>query len=420
MFFKKNYKEKPLNYWEEKSVMLVLPKDNNNDFLKGLFDRVSKIKKVKVLKTKPIEISKPGIILIEYENEEYEIEIFVNKFSIPETYINKAFYFTKEEIKNIKNIDNSLSIFMKYKNNPNKEFQLQLKLALAMVPDLIGLIDESAEKLLPAKWVKLNATSKVEISTNDLYTIQAIYDNKEVWLHTHGLNRFGITELEILDSNKENYNNHYHLINTYASFLIDNKDNINNPRETSSYIGVLADKTPIVMTCVSWTKALNFYKKINLGNIKDRIDSHNGKTSVIFIYKNKNDEKNKKIKKINEYNNLLGKNPVFFISNKETNRMKELARERFNYVIEQSQNKDNKIIIKIGLPVPKEYGSLEHIWFELLEVKDNKFKAKLTQEPYNVENIHEGDIGWYTKDDVTDWIIYTKEYKITPKNVYIL
>ena len=34
MFFKKNYKEKPLNYWEEKSVMLALPKDNNNDFLK--------------------------------------------------------------------------------------------------------------------------------------------------------------------------------------------------------------------------------------------------------------------------------------------------------------------------------------------------------------------------------------------------
>ena len=420
MLFKKEFKEQPLNYWEEKSVILAIPPKDDKDFIKGIFERVSKIKEIEVLDTKPIEINKPGLIKISYQKKEYDVELFVNKFTIPVTYINKAFYFTEEEINNIKNSDMALSIFIKFKDNPTEEFKMQLKLALAMVPNLVGVVDESAEKLLPAKWVKLNAEAKTEISSTALYNIQAIYDKNEVWLHTHGLNRFGITELEILGSNKENYNNHYHLINTYASYLIDNKEKKLNPREKSSYIGVLINRQPIVVTCLSWTKALNYYKRIKVGNIKDREKSHNGNTSVIFIYKTEKDEQNKKVSKVTEYNNLYGDNPIFFISDKETKRMKELARERFNYVIEESKNKDSQILIKIGLKVAKEFGNFEHIWFELLEVKDNKFKAKLTQEPYNVENIHEGHIDWYTVNDVTDWMIFKKDKTITPKNVYIL
>ena len=76
-------------------------------------------------------------------------------------------------------------------------------------------------------------------------------------------------------------------------------------------------------------------------------------------------------------------------------------------------------MIKIGLPLEEE-GKFEHIWFELLEIKGKKFKAKLTQEPYNFENIHTGYIDWYTIDDVTDWIIYTESFAVNPGNAYLL
>ena len=99
--------------------------------------------------------------------------------------------------------------------------------------------------------------------------------------------------------------------------------------------------------------------------------------------------------------------------------MKSLAQERFNYVINKFKEK-KKVLIKIGLPVKEEFGNFEHIWFELLEVKGEKFKALLTQEPYNVENMHEGDTGWYTVNDVTDWMIFEKNITINPNNVYIL
>lgn len=334
--------------------------------------------------------------------------------------MNNKYYFKAEEIEKLKKVTRALTIFMKFKDDSKKSFHLQLKLAVAMVPDMIGLMDESAEKILPASWVRLAAKSNVTPGPADLYTVQAIYDkNGEVWLHTHGLCRCGLTELEILKSDKENYNNHYNLISTFASYLID-KNKEFNVHEDSAYIGMLINNQPVVVTCVPWTEGLKEYKKLTLGDVKDRKEGHNTKTSLIFIYKSEEDEKQKRISKVSEYNNLWGENPLFFISNEETARMKQLAMERFNYVKEEFGKEENKIIIKIGLPIDDNKQDFEHIWFELIEFEGDKFKAKLLQDPYNVENIHEGDERWYTVDDVTDWVIYTPGASITPDRVNFL
>ena len=401
--------------------MLVIPSDNKSNYLDGIFDRVNDIDGIDVIYTKPIDLNKPGIINFNYDGSKYEMEVYISKFSIPKTYISKKYYFTDEELKKIESVGEAVTLSMKFHNNPKKDYSLQVKFAYTMFPDLIGLIDESAEKVLPFKWVKMVAESDVMVSPSDLYTVQAIYDEKgEVWLHTHGLNRCGITELEILNSSNVNYNNHYHLISSYANFLIDKVGDKYNPREDYAYIGVLSDRTPIVVTCRSWVNALSLYKKIKVGNKRDREKDHNGFSSVIFIYKSEADLKKNKVSKVNIYDNLWGDNPIFFVNNLETERMRKAARESFSYVLEAFENKDNHILIKIGIPVPKEYGNFEYIWFELLEVDNDKFKCSLTQEPYNAKDIHEGDTNWYTLNDVTDWIIYTKDNAITPSNVYIL
>ena len=96
--------------------------------------------------------------------------------------------------------------------------------------------------------------------------------------------------------------------------------------------------------------------------------------------------------------------------------MKALAMEKFDYVKEYSKDKDNQIIIKIGLKDKDE--QLEHIWFELIGFDCDKFKAKLTQEPYNDVNMKKDDEAWFTVEDVTDWLIYTKDKTISPDSVY--
>ena len=419
--FKKEKKiitEAPLNYWEEKSYMLAIT-PNEEDLLTPLLDNLSLIEDVEV-KEQRFSIE-DGIIYVDliYQNEDYTVGFYEGKFTFFPNYINKNLYFTNEEIDKLKIAKKSLTIFMDFNQDEKKSFHLQLKIAAATVPNLVGLLDESAEKIFPPNWVKMAASSHVTPGPSDLFTVHAVFDkNGEIWLHTHGLNRCGITELEIVQSDQENYSNHYNLIINYASLLLDKKDSF-NPRNSSVFIGILTDKTPLVVTCKSWTEGINEYKNLKLGNLSDRKDGHNGKTSIIFIYKNKEDQQNQKISKVSEYNNLWGDNPIIFISTEETNRMKAMARERFNFVTQEFNQPDTKIIIKIGLPIDND-GNFEHIWFELTDLTKDKFKAKLLQEPYNLKDIHEGYENWYTINDVTDWLIYKKDYTISPSKSYVL
>ena len=422
MFFgRKNKKlvEAPLYYWERKSYMLVILNNEEEDFFQNSMRSIERLSDVFIKENNySIEDNSINLVLV-YDNVEYKVGFSVVDVSVSESYLNKDFLFSENDKMAILNARRALNINVLFSEDEKKSYQLQLKLAVTMVPDMLGVLDESAEKMLPAKWVKMTAESNVLPNPKDLFSVQAVVsDDKKVWLHTHGLCRCGITELEILESDVDNYQSHYNLLLAYAIYLLDNKKNP-EVKDRGAYIGLLINNQPVVVTCVSWTKAILEYKRLKLGGNEDRKNGHNSRTSVIFLYKSEEDERNGVLSKVNIYDKLWGENPIFFISDEETTRMKNLAIERFDYVKKSFKNKDNQVIIKIGLPL-EEDGSFEHIWFELLEIKGNKFKAKLTQEPYNIANMHTGDEGWYTKDDVTDWLIYTKDYSISPDNVYLL
>ena len=414
--FKTELKEKPLGYWEKKSYMLVVPEKVTSDLRDEIFNRVANIEGVEIKEKSDVKGNEPGKIILDYDKEEYEVNFYIAPFSAEHYIIESSRKnFSQEEKEKLKEARWALTIAMKFNNDSKKSYHLQLKLATSMVPNVIGIMDESAEKMLSGRWAKMTANSNVTPGADDLYSVQAVQDkNGEVWLHTHGLCRCGITELEILQSNNESYNYHYNIITTFASYLIDKKEEFRG----SAYIGMLSNKQPIVVTCESWTKGLKEYKNLELGNVKDRKKGHNSKTSIIFIYKNQEDEKNKRLTKVSEFNELWGDNPIFFISNEETARMKALAMERFDIVKEEANKTENKICIKIGLPVGGD-NEFEHIWFELIEFEEDRFKAKLLQKPYNVK-MREGTEDWYTVDDVTDWVIYTSDFAINHSNEFLL
>ena len=127
---------------------------------------------------------------------------------------------------------------------------------------------------------------------------------------------------------------------------------------------------------------------------------------------------------------LLRENPIYYYTNAETDRMKNLARERFNYVekifkLKQEEPENYTILLKIGLATTDENGNidnehLEHIWFELDDLNGSEFTATLTQEPYAVPEMKAGDREVFTLNSLTDWIIYTPNGAVTPDQVYLL
>lgn len=420
MFFKKKPKLHvvPLGYWEEKSYMIIIPKDDKEDLLEGIFDRISKLDGVELLKSHFYAEKNLAEIKISYKDEIYEVNFFPSMFTVPDYYLMPSIMFKKEEIEALKNSRKAITLYMEFHKDARTSYHLELKLAHAMVPNMLGIMDESAERLFSPRWVKMTAESKIAPSSKDLFTVQVVSeDDGRAWLHTHGLCRCGLTELEILDSNREIAESHYNLICTYGMFLIDKKNDENLLK--SAYIGRLTNGKPIVVTTKPWIEGLEEYDNIDLGGVKDRKNSHNSKSNIIFLYDSEEAEKEDRVSKISIYNDFWGDNPIYFISDEETARMKELAIEKFDYCLKAFKDKKNRIDIKIGLLVDSK-DTFEHIWFELLEVKNSKFKAKLLQEPYDVSDMHTGDEAWYKVENVTDWIIYTPDFAITPSNAFLL
>lgn len=415
--FKKRLVENPLNYWEEKSYMMIVPEKNREDLLKVAFDRLSKQKDIELIDNKYDASKNVFDLRLGYENAEYEVGMYIGGISVPEYYVNN-YLFKKEDREKLLRASTAITIFMEFKGNVKKCYRFQLKLAVTLVPDLIGVLDESAEKMLPAEWVNMTAKSKVLPSAKNLFSVQAVIgDNENVWLHTHGLLRCGVNELEIVDSNEENRESHYNLISAYGMYLLDKKESVG--AEDGVYIGRLANGCPVVVTNRSWTVGLDKYKHLKLGNAKDRKYGHNTKTNIIFLYTSQENEQNRVIDKVSLYDEFWADNPLFYFSDEETQRMKDVAIESFDRVKKAFKNKDNAILIKIGLPLSED-DSYEHIWFELLEVKGKEFKAELTQEPYYFKDMHKGDIKWFQVSDITDWIVYTKEFAVTPDVAFLL
>lgn len=426
-------KEAPLDYWEEFSYMLALTPQNFS-LTEEIFANIKAIGGIEIKeKIMPSE-DLPGKLVISYEGTDFEVGFYIGDFYTEEMYQWQLQYFTEEEKEQILKANKALNVYMKFEGNPKKCYHLQLKLIYAMISEMVALCDESAERLLNKKWVELAVKSNVLPAPISLYTVQAVYDENEVWLHTHGLCRCNLHEIEILGSNKDDSRTHYDLISNYACRLLDEKnptleDEGNQNGEETIHLGVFYDDKPIVATSKKWINSLKYYPKDILGGIEDRKDSHNSKTNILFLYGSEEDFNKNYLRKPSEFTKKLENNPLYYISTEETVRMSSLARERFSYVermLKEKQNgKDIGIIIKLGLETIDEDGNLdsenrEHIWFEALSMEGDSFKARLTQEPYNIPNLHEGDEGIYSIDYVSDWMIHTENGVISPETVYLL
>ena len=75
---------------------------------------------------------------------------------------------------------------------------------------------------------------------------------------------------------------------------------------------------------------------------------------------------------------------------------------------------------RLSLAIPKaiDYPGVE--WFEVKKINEDSIEAELTNDPYYVSSIKKGDVATYPIDMITDWILFTKEYRITPDDVYLL
>lgn len=366
----------------------------------------------------------PGI-RVRYRGRVYNITFSIEQIFIPEGY-SLTNRMSPENIAALKNAKTGITTRMFFGEDMTQSYFLQLKVLNCMVPDSAGVIDFSAEKIYSPVWVSMACQASVPPSADSMFSLHAVGDKNDeksgIWLHTHGLGRCGLIELEIPGCSIENYARQSMVLNAMASNAII-KGYIPDEFEPV-FLARLGDGSPVYNTWVDFKKGLKLYENYITGAMKDRKKAHNKNFGIVFNYPSQEDYRNKKLVKLTQSRLFAEDNPLFLLTKEETERMSVLARERYNF-LKDYYNKWEEALVKARLKVDEDMAQAagfeyEHIWFEIKEINEDKLKVILTQEPYYVSCHHTGDEMEIEKESITDWKMFFDGREINPDNCYLL
>lgn len=418
------------------SNMAILPFDSTFIFDKNkIKDQLSKSNEftLKNFKEDDDTIS----ALIEYKGEEFDVDFrIISTQNIDLKEYNFANQITEAELTAAQKQAFLLDVSMFFGKEPLDSFHLQLKIMNSIVPVSSVAIDSVSYRLLSGKWLQMTAKSTIPPSPNYLYTIHGVYDDKgkqnQYWLHTHGLIRCGTPELEIL-----NISDGYQQMNDLLQRVVDKF--IKDPAKENEKFQIGYDGMGINIAWLRWEEALKDLPSDILGGMGDRDGENNvhaEPSGILFAVEDNN------LISPQIYAKTLNDNPIFYISNEETNRMSALAKERFTSfknAFERYGDKPEKksffkkifgkkdqqqwrFMVKLGLTVDntEEETEREHLWFDVLSINGNTIEGELINQPYWIASLKQGDINKYPIDLLTDWLIYAPEGNYTSDSIYQL
>lgn len=408
---------------------------NNKDFKLSSFDETG---------NKDSDTKVDCKIRILYFDEEFEVEIYsIKASSLHLQEYGFANNIDEESLKIACEQEDCLVTSMYFGKDKISSFHLQLKILHTIIPNASLVVDFMSYRLLSPYWLKMTAESFIPPSPDYLYTLHCVFDENKgedckYWFHTHGLQRCGSVELEMLNISSKGYEQMHVLLNmTVKKFLT-------HPAKEQERFTIGYDGMGINLCWLRWEEALKDLPKEILGGTPDRNGEdnvHSDPAGVLFAVEDGN------MISPEIYAPTLAINPIYYITTQETNRMSALAKERFDLFEEEFYDKRNiskrqsllkkvfkkkkvqendwAFLVKLGLVVDSSNindidDEKEHLWFEVLSINDNQVEGKLLNQPYWIAKLNEGDVKKYPLELLTDWIIYAPDMTYTPDTIYQL
>lgn len=327
-----------------------------------------------------------------------------------------------KDVEALQSARQAVTIIMPFTHELQQCFQLQLTIANLLIPEMVCLVDENVQRILSRQQVNMIAQSNYLPDPTMLYSVQSVHRDNKIWLHTHGLIRCQLTELEILNVNDETHSDLYYLIKAHATQLIYLRlENPNEHYDQTQILGEFSNQYPIISHTITWAQALKYYPAHSLGGNNDRMTDHNSYSSLIFIlFIDENDDQ--KLISADKAAHLFAQDPIYFTPQLEIQRAKLVAHEQFPLLLKTfNQHKDSATwvpLVKIGIPYDEE--NQENIWFQLNELTNDMIIGKATHDAQYLADIKADTVATFPLDKMIDWIIYTPEGTITPNEAYRL
>ncbi len=406
------------------SIMVTYAKNNEKMLTKeNVRERILSIEGIELITVEQVE----DVIVIDakYKGQLYERVIIQDKFiedlsslDMYREYNNRLLL--PNELDGAQSSKYGIMTSIIYGDDIILDFHFQLKLLYALGRESYIVEDVTGLQIFSGEWLKSAAISDIPPSPDNMYKVDIVHDEDEVWIHSHGLKRLGIVDLEILCAT-EDVESQYYMFIMLIKYLIDNRDEaVNNvPFSVNTNINVvLMDFSAAIPLAL---KLAN--KQSIVGGYEDRDEEHLGGRSAIFVI-----DESSNYKLVNSIVEELSDNPIFWISSKETKRMSAKAVETYEYfkMIYNDQYKEDEeewsFLVKVGCVVDEaenEEEDKEHLWFRVSKIEENDITGTLLNEPYYIESMKVGHPYIFDYKKLTEWTIYAPDgLQIVPENVF--
>jgi hypothetical protein len=299
---------------------------------------------------------------------------------------------------------------------PLKAFRSELAVAAAFFSGRSpAVFDEAAARLIPGSHVRRLAASAALPAATELFTIHSIEppagtEAKRFWLHTHGLARAGVPDLDLLGVTGEDRATGGELLDATASLLLSH--------------GVPPTGAPfpvgegVEVVLLPLDEALARAPAREPGG-KEREDDHREKTRLVLAPADARHGGSPSIAPLLP----RARDAVLFRSEEDTERMRLVAREtwgRFEALFRAHQGEKGwGFFVKLGFETDRardrqEDVAREHLWFTVKALDGARIQAQLDSTPHDVSSVRKGDTAWHGPERLTDWLVFSPAGKVRP------
>jgi hypothetical protein len=291
------------------------------------------------------------------------------------------------------------------------DFQTQLKVAEAVsVAGLLAVYDDNALVVRSGRQIRELAHSGIPPRPATLYAIHEMEGKSGIWLHTHGLTRLGVPEVELLGLNPSDVQEGYDLIDALVDVVFGGGE-----PDPEGVITVGEDMEVRVMPLKDALSILP--ADVVAARSEHEVDDEDHRDPRIAILsRDRNDTPHELIER-------LRNDAVLFKSREETDRQRQLAMERFGIfgqLFAIRRHEGWRFHAKLGFAREGDPRVREHLWFEVRELKPGQIRGICLNEPVAGLAIHEGDEGWFQLEQLTDWLVVAPEGNFDPEAAPIL
>jgi hypothetical protein len=297
--------------------------------------------------------------------------------------------------------------------DPLAAYARQLRFAAIAAPDAVAVHDHASQRTQSADRLRAVSSWATPPPPTELYAVHAVSPRSRwgtAWVHTHGLARCGMPDVELLRVPTHLAEAARDLL---AAFV---RARLGTPVALRGFSDDL-----VLGHRVEWLPSEEAVRRMTpreLGGRGDRrrAPSHAGRRIAIVAADRPDRPPDPPLDLLEAFDEATA---VVRVRPSESERAARLARERWP-VFERLfgvHGDDDDWSFVVSVPLPTASGGSEHLWWLVERIRDGRLLCRVRNEVIDVPGLATDDLRWHDVSAVDDWVVYAPRHDVTPATV---